>query len=283
MAVQYAPQKLTVPDGFNNLLEGLAREVLREQPENIIKFAADYFKQQVATRVANGGEPLPPRPQVKSQPMSDQKEEAAPSPPPSAKEPTPPPPQDIATEEVQSTDVDEDKEQDSPRLTEEQAATKIQAMVRGKKARGDVEALKASKSQTDEETPQASATENESEKERSNTDTEAEDQVQSDATAPESEPAANESQTEESEVKDGAEVEEATEEELTGAALKIQATFRGSKARKAVAAQKESLNNVKTTEEGDEDKNEEVVNEDKKEEVVDEEAKPAPPEEEGGN
>ena len=51
MAVQYAPQKLTVPEGFNNLLEGLAREVLREQPENIIKFAADYFKQQIALRV----------------------------------------------------------------------------------------------------------------------------------------------------------------------------------------------------------------------------------------
>ena len=63
---------------------------------------------------ATGDEPLPPRPQEQSQPISDQKEQAAPSPPPPAKEPTPPP-QDIATEEVQSTDVDEDKEQDSPR------------------------------------------------------------------------------------------------------------------------------------------------------------------------
>ena len=50
MSVQYAPQKLKVPEGFNNLLEGLAREVLREQPDNIIKFAADYFKKQSVLR-----------------------------------------------------------------------------------------------------------------------------------------------------------------------------------------------------------------------------------------
>ncbi|XP_065056741.1 uncharacterized protein LOC135684955 isoform X1 [Rhopilema esculentum] len=48
MAVQYAPTKLKVPPGFQNLLEGLAREVLREQPENIIEFAANYFRSQVA-------------------------------------------------------------------------------------------------------------------------------------------------------------------------------------------------------------------------------------------
>ena len=50
MSVQYAPQKLKVPDGFNNLLEGLAREVLREQPESIIKFAAEYFTRQTILR-----------------------------------------------------------------------------------------------------------------------------------------------------------------------------------------------------------------------------------------
>ena len=50
MAVQYAPSKLRVPPGFQNLLEGLAREVLREQPENIIDFAANYFKNRLAIR-----------------------------------------------------------------------------------------------------------------------------------------------------------------------------------------------------------------------------------------
>ena len=50
MSVQYAPSKLKVPPGFQNLLEGLAREVLREQPDDIIKFSADYFKGQMALR-----------------------------------------------------------------------------------------------------------------------------------------------------------------------------------------------------------------------------------------
>ena len=50
MAVQYAPMKLRVPPGFQNLLEGLAREVLREQPEDIIVFAAQYFKNQLQIR-----------------------------------------------------------------------------------------------------------------------------------------------------------------------------------------------------------------------------------------
>ena len=42
--------KLRVPPGFQNLLEGLAREVLREQPEDIINFAAQYFKNQLLIR-----------------------------------------------------------------------------------------------------------------------------------------------------------------------------------------------------------------------------------------
>ena len=36
--------RLKVPDGFASLLEGLAREILRQQPENIYDFAADYFE-----------------------------------------------------------------------------------------------------------------------------------------------------------------------------------------------------------------------------------------------
>jgi len=54
MAVQYAPSKLKVPPGFQNILEGLAREVLREQPENIIEFSANYFKSQLAVRSETG-------------------------------------------------------------------------------------------------------------------------------------------------------------------------------------------------------------------------------------
>lgn len=50
MAVQYAPTKLRVPPGFQNILEGFAREVLREQPQDIIQFGAQYFKAQLSIR-----------------------------------------------------------------------------------------------------------------------------------------------------------------------------------------------------------------------------------------
>ena len=50
MAVQYAPTKLKVPPGFQNLLEGFAREVLREQPEDVIAFGARYFKNLLVIR-----------------------------------------------------------------------------------------------------------------------------------------------------------------------------------------------------------------------------------------
>lgn len=53
MAVQYAPTKLRVPAGFQNLLEGLAREVLREQPDDIIVFAKRHFQKLIARREGN--------------------------------------------------------------------------------------------------------------------------------------------------------------------------------------------------------------------------------------
>ena len=36
--------------GFEHLLEALAKEVLREQPKDIIQFAADYFKKKLILR-----------------------------------------------------------------------------------------------------------------------------------------------------------------------------------------------------------------------------------------
>ena len=50
MSVSYAPTKLSVPAGFEHLLEGLTREVLREQPPNIISFAAQYFRRKLNER-----------------------------------------------------------------------------------------------------------------------------------------------------------------------------------------------------------------------------------------
>jgi len=50
MSVSYAPAKLKVPPGFEHLLEGLTREILRVQPKDIIAFSAEYFKKKVVLR-----------------------------------------------------------------------------------------------------------------------------------------------------------------------------------------------------------------------------------------
>ena len=52
-------ERLGVPRGFRNLLENLTVEVLRVQPSNIYKFAADYFKEKLHERQ---GEPSPSEP-----------------------------------------------------------------------------------------------------------------------------------------------------------------------------------------------------------------------------
>ena len=51
----YAPVNLRVPEGFEHLLESLTREILREQPPNIIAFAAMYFRKKLNQR---NGKPL---------------------------------------------------------------------------------------------------------------------------------------------------------------------------------------------------------------------------------
>lgn len=43
MSLPFSNTHLRVPRGFGTILEGLAREVLRDQPEDIPKYAAKYF------------------------------------------------------------------------------------------------------------------------------------------------------------------------------------------------------------------------------------------------
>ena len=50
MSMPYAPTKLRVPPGFEHLLEGLTREVLRSQPKDIIAFSAEYFRKKIVLR-----------------------------------------------------------------------------------------------------------------------------------------------------------------------------------------------------------------------------------------
>ena len=53
MSVPFSNTNLRVPRGFGNILEGLAREVLREQPEDIPTFAALYFTALLKQREGN--------------------------------------------------------------------------------------------------------------------------------------------------------------------------------------------------------------------------------------
>ncbi|XP_017347199.1 sperm surface protein Sp17 isoform X1 [Ictalurus punctatus] len=57
MAVPFSNTALRVPRGFGNILEGLAREVLRDQPEDIPTFAAQYFTALLQKREEGGLDP----------------------------------------------------------------------------------------------------------------------------------------------------------------------------------------------------------------------------------
>ena len=43
MSVSYVPTKISVPNGFETLLADLTKQILAEQPEDLIGFAATYI------------------------------------------------------------------------------------------------------------------------------------------------------------------------------------------------------------------------------------------------
>lgn len=53
MSVSFSSTTLRVPHGFANILEGLTKEVLRDQPEDIPTFAARYFTELLQKREGN--------------------------------------------------------------------------------------------------------------------------------------------------------------------------------------------------------------------------------------
>ncbi|XP_058655552.1 sperm surface protein Sp17 isoform X1 [Onychostoma macrolepis] len=57
MSVPFSNTNLRIPRGFGNLLEGLAKEVLRDQPEDIPTFAALYFTKLLKAREESGLDP----------------------------------------------------------------------------------------------------------------------------------------------------------------------------------------------------------------------------------
>ncbi|XP_060124529.1 sperm surface protein Sp17 isoform X2 [Zootoca vivipara] len=57
MSIPFSNTTQRIPAGFANLLEGLAREVLRSQPVDIPSFAAKYFETLLIEREKSGYDP----------------------------------------------------------------------------------------------------------------------------------------------------------------------------------------------------------------------------------
>ncbi|XP_021374264.1 titin-like isoform X3 [Mizuhopecten yessoensis] len=228
MAVPFSNTKLRVPKGFQNILEGLAREVLRNQPENIYEFGAKYFDQLLRVRDETGHDPA-----VHGARMEDRfyNNDAFRSPGVDSGDPQ----QQDAALKIQTEYRRHSAKKEVDDMREEDAATTIQAGVRGHQDRQKVDEIK----------------EGEARLKSAEVDINLED--------PEVEAAAVKIQAGFKGYKARKEVKESKAEadleldpNADEAAIKIQAGFRGHKARKEVKAKKEAQ------EESPEEKKEEV-------------------------
>ncbi|XP_067671612.1 sperm surface protein Sp17-like [Haliotis asinina] len=57
MTVPLSNTRLRAPKGFQNLLEGLSREVLRSQPKDVYSFGLQYFENALRARDSGGSDP----------------------------------------------------------------------------------------------------------------------------------------------------------------------------------------------------------------------------------
>uniref|UniRef100_A0A8B9M0G5 RIIa domain-containing protein n=1 Tax=Accipiter nisus TaxID=211598 RepID=A0A8B9M0G5_9AVES len=61
MPIPSSSTTLRLPAGFKNLLEGLALEVLRAQPADVVAFAAQHFQKLLEQREGEWSGPARPR------------------------------------------------------------------------------------------------------------------------------------------------------------------------------------------------------------------------------
>lgn len=139
MSIPFSNTHYRIPQGFGNLLEGLTREILREQPENIPAFAAAYFENLLEKREKTNFDPAEWGAKLEDRfynnhAFKDQEQteiceqEMVKS---AEKEETP------VTAFEESTEEEREKE--------ESAALKIQSVFRGHVAREEVKKMKSDK------------------------------------------------------------------------------------------------------------------------------------------
>ncbi|XP_059960776.1 sperm surface protein Sp17 isoform X1 [Mesoplodon densirostris] len=137
MSIPFSSTHYRIPQGFRNLLEGLTREILREQPDNIPAFAAAYFDNLLEKREKTNFDPAEWGTKVDDRFYNNH----------AFKEPEPlekcePGKEKSQTSMKEVIALNESSEED--RDVEENAALKIQAAFRGHLARKEVKKMKSS-------------------------------------------------------------------------------------------------------------------------------------------
>ncbi|XP_025749451.1 sperm surface protein Sp17 [Callorhinus ursinus] len=143
MSIPFSNTHYRIPQGFGNLLEGLTREILREQPENIPAFAAAYFENLLEKREKTNFDPAEWGTKVDDRFFNNHafKDHESPENCESEKEKSHTSVKEDETPVTALEPSEEEKEK------EENAALKIQAVFRGHLAREEVKKMKSSEAQ----------------------------------------------------------------------------------------------------------------------------------------
>ncbi|XP_007520751.1 sperm surface protein Sp17 [Erinaceus europaeus] len=133
MSIPFSNTHYRIPQGFGNLLEGLTREILREQPDNIPAFAAAYFENLLEKREKTNFDPAEWGAKVDDRFYNNH----------AFKEPETPEKGEPVKEKLQTsvqeeTPVTPFEFSEEDREKEEHAAVKIQAAFRGHLAREEM-------------------------------------------------------------------------------------------------------------------------------------------------
>ncbi|KAM6158632.1 sperm surface protein Sp17 [Rhynchocyon petersi] len=145
MSIPFSNTHYRIPQGFGNLLEGLTREILREQPDNIPAFAAAYFENLLEKREKTNFDPAEWGAKVDDRFCNNHAFKEA------------KPPEEDAPEKVRSQESTKEEEVPVTALSSEEdeekrelAAVNIQAAFRGHLARKLVKNMKSVESEKEE-------------------------------------------------------------------------------------------------------------------------------------